>query len=654
MDKVGILEIQAHGLSKDEYEKIVKILDKNPNIIELGMIASLWKEECSYKSTKSYLKTISSKLDHVICGMGENAGVINIDDGDALAIKLSSLGVDEAIKGIFSMNARPIAIANHLNIKDVYSKKITDLALYCNNIGIPTIAYDASNCQDSKSAEIINSVSIGILKRNKIIYSGAFQTDADVVYIGNKTGRDGVIDLSKISENIDNPDLSIIPKAYIDDGYFSNILMEMILELMRNEVILSIKDMEYAGITYSAMHMASKSGRGVDISIENIPVIDEKMTAYEIMTSNSFGRMLAVTKPEKRQILMSVAKKWNIEISVIGKITETGNIIVKKSGEVQASIPVSKLYINSPKNDINLVELSSSNYISDLEKHKNSSIVELEQKIISSQKQELVKSISGQINTSCSGLVIYSGNNIGIVKIPDTNGKAASISIYSPYKYFNNDPVRAVKSAIAICYRNIIATGAEPKALTNGMNFDSINNTKSFSEFAAAISGISETCPLLNVAVVSGSINFKDNMNSHTVICMIGILKDYKNSIMQRFYHEGDIIISIGHLDSIEGIYSINLEHEVKVARFILNIAGQKLVNCCRSVDDTGIIGTIINMSTDYMKYELLPEVNSSELIVDKHARYLICINDLNKEKLIELIRQEKLSYKELGKVIKR
>lgn len=365
--------IKDHNLTDEEYQKILKILGRTPTITELGIFSAMWSEHCSYKSTKKWLKTMHTQAPWVICGPGENAGVIDIGDGQAAIFKMEShnhpsfiepyqgaaTGVGGILRDVFTMGARPVANLNalrfgetsHPKTKQLVNGVVSGIGGYGNCVGVPTVGGEVTFDKSYNGNIIVNAMTVGIANTDKIFYSAASEVGASVVYVGSKTGRDGINGAVMASDEFKEGDEDKRPTVQVGDPFTEKLLLEACLELMQSDAILSIQDMGAAGLTSSSFEMSGKGGTGIELNLEKVPQREINMTPYEIMLSESQERMLVILKPEKEEFAREIFKKWNLDFSVIGKVTDTGNVVVKMNGKVYAEIPSAPLSNESPEYD---------------------------------------------------------------------------------------------------------------------------------------------------------------------------------------------------------------------------------------------------------------------------------------------------------------
>lgn len=365
--------VKDHSLTEEEYQKILDILGRKPTFTELGIFSAMWSEHCSYKSTKKWLRTMHTQAPWVICGPGENAGIIDIGDNQAVVFKMEShnhpsfiepyqgaaTGVGGIMRDVFTMGARPIANLNSLRFGDINHEKtkhlvngvVSGIGGYGNCVGVPTVGGQTTFHKSYNGNIIVNAMTVGLVDADKIFYSAANDVGASVVYVGSKTGRDGINGAVMASDEFKEGDEDKRPTVQVGDPFAEKLLLEACMELMQSDAILSIQDMGAAGLTSSSFEMSGKGGTGVELNLEKVPQRESGMIPYEIMLSESQERMLMVLKPEKEEFAKKIFEKWELDFAVIGKITNTGRVIVKMNNETYADIPSKPLSEESPEYD---------------------------------------------------------------------------------------------------------------------------------------------------------------------------------------------------------------------------------------------------------------------------------------------------------------
>ena len=576
-EKVAI----EHGLKSDEYKKICDLLKRTPNITELGIFSAMWNEHCSYKSSRLHLKKLPTKGKKVIQGPGENAGVIDIEDGDAIVFKIEShnhpsfiepyqgaaTGVGGIMRDVFTMGARPIANLNSIHFGSPQQKKTKNLLRgvvhgiggYGNCMGVPTIA--GQTCFDSSynGNILVNAMTLGLVKKNKIFYSKAAGLDKPVIYVGSKTGRDGIHGASMASASFDEKIEEKKPTVQVGDPFTEKLLLEACLELMAGDSIIAIQDMGAAGLTSSSIEMASKGNLGIEINLNKVPCRETKMTPYEIMLSESQERMLIVLENGKEDLAKKIFDKWNLDFAVIGKTTDSKNIELFFDNQQVANIPVNTLVENSPMYDRKWKKskLPKKNKIKK-EIINKIKIKDVLKKILSNPNICSKEWIYQQYDQTVMGDTIQKpGGDAGVVRVHGTN-KAVAASVDSSAVYCWAHPLTGGKQVVCESWRNLISVGATPIAITNCLNFGSPENENNMGEFVECVQGIGEASESLNFPVVSGNVSFYNQTKEVGIkptpsIGGVGLIKDYKKMITMDFKETNNIVLVIGktegHID---------------------------------------------------------------------------------------------------------
>ena len=570
-----------HGLKSDEYKKICKLLKRTPNITELGIFSAMWNEHCSYKSSRIHLKKLHTKGKKVIQGPGENAGVIDIEDGDAIVFKIEShnhpsfiepyqgaaTGVGGIMRDVFTMGARPIANLNSIHFGSTQHKKTKNLLRgvvhgiggYGNCMGVPTIAGQTSFDRSYNGNILVNAMTLGLVKKDKIFYSKAAGLNKPVIYVGSKTGRDGIHGASMASASFDEKIEEKKPTVQVGDPFTEKLLLEACLELMSGDSIIAIQDMGAAGLTSSSIEMASKGNLGIEINLNKVPCRETKMTPYEIMLSESQERMLIVLENGKEEIAKKIFDKWNLDFAVIGKTTNTKNIELFFDNKQVANIPVNTLVENSPMYDRKWKKskLPKKNKINKTI-FKSLKIKDTLKKILSSPNVCSKEWIWQQYDHTVMGDTIQKpGGDSGVVRVHKTD-KAIAATVDSSATYCWAHPLTGGKQVVCETWRNLISVGAKPIAVTNCLNFGSPEKEENMGEFVECVQGISEACKYLDYPVVSGNVSFynetKDiGIKPTPTIGGVGLIKDYKKMITMDFKEIDNIVLVIGktegHID---------------------------------------------------------------------------------------------------------
>ena len=688
-----------HGLKIEEYKKIKELLKRNPNLTELAIFSAMWNEHCSYKSSRKHLKNLFTKGEKVIQGPGENAGVIDIGDEDAIVFKIEShnhpsfiepyqgaaTGVGGIMRDVFTMGARPLANLNSIHFGSTQHKKTKNLLRgvvkgiggYGNCIGVPTIA-GQTNFDDSYNGNIlVNAMTLGLVNKNKIFYSKAAGLNKPVIYVGSKTGRDGIHGASMASAIFDDKIEEKKPTVQVGDPFTEKLLLEACLELMKEDSIISIQDMGAAGLTSSSVEMASKGKLGIELDLSKVPCREEKMTPYEIMLSESQERMLIILENGKEEKAKEIFDKWNLDFAVIGKTTDTQNLELLFNQEKVAEIPIDYLAENAPMYDRKWKKSKlpqKIDYPKDL--FKSLKLESCLTKIISNPNICDKQWIWEQYDHTVMGDTIQKpGGDAGVVRVHGTN-KAVAASVDSSAVYCYAHPLTGGKQVVCESWRNLISVGSQPVAITNCLNFGNPEKEKNMGEFVECVNGISEAAKFLNFPVVSGNVSFYNETKDKGIkptpsIGGVGILNDYKNMLTMDLKKEGNLILVIGktegHLD--QSIFSriillekkgpppeVNLFNEKNNGETILKLLDKKLIISCH---DISVGGIIIALSKMCIKGNKGVKINSQIKLLNKfnyffaedQGRYIIEIENNNLAMVKKVLEENSVHFDELGVV---
>ena len=689
-----------HGLKSDEYKKICKLLKRTPNITELGIFSAMWNEHCSYKSSRIHLKKLHTKGKKVIQGPGENAGVIDIEDGDAIVFKIEShnhpsfiepyqgaaTGVGGIMRDVFTMGARPIANLNSIHFGSTQNKKTKNLLRgvvhgiggYGNCMGVPTIAGQTSFDRSYNGNILVNAMTLGLVKKDKIFYSKAAGLNKPVIYVGSKTGRDGIHGASMASASFDEKIEEKKPTVQVGDPFTEKLLLEACLELMSGDSIIAIQDMGAAGLTSSSIEMASKGNLGIEINLNKVPCRETKMTPYEIMLSESQERMLIVLESGKEEIAKKIFDKWNLDFAVIGKTTNTKNIELFFDNKQVANIPVNTLVENSPMYDRKWKKskLPKKNKINKTI-FKSLKIKDTLKKILSSPNVCSKEWIWQQYDHTVMGDTIQKpGGDSGVVRVHKTD-KAIAATVDSSATYCWAHPLTGGKQVVCETWRNLISVGAKPIAVTNCLNFGSPEKEENMGEFVECVQGISEACKYLDYPVVSGNVSFynetKDiGIKPTPTIGGVGLIKDYKKMITMDFKEIDNIVLVIGktegHID--QSLLSriilnenngpppeVNLFNEKNNGLTILNLIEKNFIKSAHDVSLGGIITAISKMCIKGDKGIQIKKpkflINEIEyFFAEDQGRYLIEINPKDFKEVSKILDKNSVHYDEIGKII--
>ncbi|MDC0945068.1 phosphoribosylformylglycinamidine synthase subunit PurL [Candidatus Pelagibacter sp.] len=692
-EKVAI----EHGLKADEYKKICDLLKRSPNITELGIFSAMWNEHCSYKSSRLHLKKLPTKGEKVIQGPGENAGVIDIEDGDAIVFKIEShnhpsfiepyqgaaTGVGGIMRDVFTMGARPIANLNSIHFGSPQHKKTKNLLRgvvhgiggYGNCMGVPTIAGQTSFDSSYNGNILVNAMTLGLVKKNKIFYSKAAGLDKPVIYVGSKTGRDGIHGASMASASFDEKIEEKKPTVQVGDPFTEKLLLEACLELMSGDSIIAIQDMGAAGLTSSSIEMASKGNLGIKINLNKVPCREANMTPYEIMLSESQERMLIVLENGKEDLAKKIFDKWNLDFAVIGKTTDTKNIELFFDSSQVANIPVNTLVENSPmyERKWKKSKLPKKNKIKkeNLNKLK---IKDVLKKILSNPNVCSKEWIWQQYDHTVMGDTIQKpGGDSGVVRVHGTK-KAVAASVDSSAVYCWAHPLTGGKQIVAESWRNLISVGATPIAITNCLNFGSPENEDNMGEFVECVHGIGEASKYLNFPVVSGNVSFYNQTKEIGIkptpsIGGVGLIKDYKKMVSMDFKKTNNLVLAIGktegHID--QSLFArtildedngpppeVNLFNEKNNGECLLNLIEKDFIKSAHDVSLGGVITALSKMCIKGNKGIKLKKtknlINEIEyLFAEDQGRYLIEIDPKDLDKVALILDKNSVYYEEVG-----
>ena len=688
--------VEKHGLKLEEYSSIKKLLKREPNLLELGIFSAMWNEHCSYKSSRKHLRNLPTKGKVVIQGPGENAGVIDIGDDDAIIFKIEShnhpsfiepyqgaaTGVGGILRDVFTMGARPIALLNsihfgspeHFKTKSLLNGVVSGIGGYGNCIGIPTVAGEIKFNSTYNENILVNAMAVGHAKKDKIFYSKAKGINKSVVYVGSKTGRDGIHGASMASAEFDENSEEKKPTVQVGDPFTQKLLMEACLELMKDNSIISIQDMGAAGLTSSSVEMASKGELGIELNLEKIPCREEKMTPYEMMLSESQERMLIILEDGKEKHAKEIFDKWDLDFVIIGKTTNSNKLTLKYNGVIEGEIPLDALASKAPVYDRKWIKKTLTQKKINLKGLSKISIKDALTKILSSPNHSNKNWVTSQYDqmVMCD-TAQKSGGNAAIIRIHGKE-KAIAVTVDSSANYCKAHPITGGKQIVCENWRNLISVGAKPLAITNCLNFGNPENQEIMGEFAECLIGIKESCEFLDYPVVSGNVSFyngtnKKNVFPTPVIGGVGLIQKLEKSMNHKIKKENSTLLligkTIGHLEQsvfYEEVYSIvdgqppeiNLHNEKNNGESVLEIIKKDLVNSVHDVSSGGLLIALAEMSmgTQY-GIKINKPKNLTNLFEyffgEDQSRYILEINNNNLEKVEKLLKKNNIYYENVG-----
>ena len=573
--------VAEHGLSPQEYERVLHAMGREPNLTELGIFSVMWSEHCSYKSSRIHLKKLPTTAPWVICGPGENAGVIDIGDGQAAIFKMEShnhpsyiepyqgaaTGVGGILRDVFTMGARPIANMNalrfgspdHPKMKHLISGVVRGIGGYGNCVGVPTVGGEVNFHPSYDGNILVNAMTVGIADTDKIFYSAASGVGNSIVYVGSKTGRDGIHGATMASADFGDDADAKRPTVQVGDPFTEKLLIEACLELMASDAIVAIQDMGAAGLTSSSVEMASKGGVGIRLIMDDVPQRETGMTAYEMMLSESQERMLMVLKPGREDFAKAIFEKWELDFAVIGEVTDTGRMVLEHKGEIVADIPLAPLADDAPLYD--RPAMSREEYkvwaqvkpLGDIPESTDIAADLL--KLMASPDIASRRWIWEQYDQKVGGNTVQPpGGDAAVVRIHGTQ-KALAITTDCTPRYCYADPYEGGKQAVAEAYRNLSAVGATPLAITNCLNFANPQRPEIMAQLVGCLEGMADACRALDFPIVSGNVSLYNESKATgggsailptPAIGGVGLLKDWRKAVAIGFQSEGDAVFLIG------------------------------------------------------------------------------------------------------------
>lgn len=668
--------LAEHNMPSAEYEVLLKTLGREPTEAEFGVFAAMWSEHCSYKSTRVWLKTLPTKGPRVLIGPGENAGVVDIGDGLAAVFKMEShnhpsyiepfqgaaTGVGGILRDVFTMGARPIANLNALRFGDPQHPKtralvagvVAGIGGYGNCVGVPTVGGETNFHSSYNGNCLVNAMTVGIAKTNKIFTSQAAGIGNPVVYVGSKTGRDGIKGATMSSGEFNADTESKRPTVQVGDPFTEKLLIEACLELMATDAIIAIQDMGAAGLTSSAVEMASKGELGIELDLDQVPLREEGMSAYEIMLSESQERMLMILPPGREAEAEKIFKKWDLDFAVIGKLTDTGRIVCLRNGKTEVDIPVGPLVENSPvyERPYHLPEPVDNLTASDLERQNDRKVLDVLQKLMVSPDLASRKWIYEQYDRFIRGQTrSSSGGDAAVVRVEST-AKALAMTVDCTPRYCAADPVAGGRQAVAETFRNLCAVGATPLAITDNMNFGNPEKPQIMGQFVGAVQGIKEACIALDYPVVSGNCSLYNETDGQAilpapVIGGVGLLENVATAMTLDFKAEGEAVFVIGetaghlgqslYLREILGLEkglppSVNLTAERRHGKFVRTLIAKAEVTAVHDVSDGGLLVAVAEMALAGNKGCALQKQPAENLAAfwfgEDQARYVLTVKD--------------------------
>jgi len=641
----GIALAKEHGLSADEYQRVLAIVGRQPTLTEIGIFGAMWSEHCSYKSSKNWLKKLPTEGPRVICGPGENAGVVDIGQGQALIFKMEShnhpsfiepyqgaaTGVGGIMRDVFTMGARPIANMNALRFGDPSHPKTRHLVAgvvagigdYGNCMGVPTVGGETNFHAAYNGNILVNAMTVGLADSDKIFYSAAAGIGNPVVYVGSKTGRDGIKGAVMASDVFGEDSQSQRPTVQVGDPFTEKLLLEACLELMATDAIVAIQDMGAAGLTSSSIEMAAKGGLGIEIDLDLVPQREAGMSAYEIMLSESQERMVIILKPGREEQAAAIFRKWELDFAVIGHLTDTGRLVLTRHGKTEADLLVLPLVDEAPRYNRPIEPTPPAQPVNAADYPLPASALEILKKLVGCPDLASRRWIYEQYDSLVRGDTAAGPGeaDAAIVRLPDSAGnptdRAIAITTDCTPRYVLADPKIGGRQAVAEAWRNLTATGALPIAVTDNMNFGSPEKPRIMGQFALAIEGMSEACRALDFPVVSGNVSLYNETSGDPIlptpaIGAVGLIDDIARTARIGIPASGLTLMLVGagaghlgqslYLREIHGVEAgppppVDLAVERRNGDFVRGLIGQGLVAACHDVSDGGLLVALGEMA---------------------------------------------------------
>ncbi|RUM98067.1 phosphoribosylformylglycinamidine synthase subunit PurL [Pseudaminobacter arsenicus] len=634
--------IAAHGLKPDEYQRILDLVGREPTFTELGIFSAMWNEHCSYKSSKKWLRTLPTKGEVVIQGPGENAGVVDIGDGDCVVFKMEShnhpsyiepyqgaaTGVGGILRDVFTMGARPIAAMNalrfgepdHPKTRHLVSGVVSGIGGYGNAFGVPTVGGEVDFDARYNGNILVNAFAAGLAKTNAIFLSEAKGVGLPVVYLGAKTGRDGVGGATMASAEFDDKIDEKRPTVQVGDPFTEKCLLEACLELMASGAVIAIQDMGAAGLTCSAVEMGAKGDLGIELDLDTVPVREEQMSAYEMMLSESQERMLMVLRPEKEEEAEAIFRKWGLDFAIVGKTTDDLRFRILHQGEEVANLPIKDLGDQAPEYDRPWIEPKKPAPLAK-DDIPQADVADALLKLLGSANLSSRRWVWEQYDTLIQGNSLQiPGGDAGVVRVEGHATKALAFSSDVTPRYCEADPYEGGKQAVAECWRNLTAVGALPLAATDNLNFGNPERPEIMGQLVKAIEGIGEACRTLGFPIVSGNVSLYNETNGQAILPTptiggVGLIHDWSKMARIGFAAEGEAILLVGapaewgthlgqsvYMRDIHGRTDgtpppVDLAHEKKVGDFVRGLIAEGIVTVVHDLSDGGLAVALAEMA---------------------------------------------------------
>ncbi|KQP72668.1 phosphoribosylformylglycinamidine synthase [Methylobacterium sp. Leaf111] len=666
--------VRQHGLTPDEYARFRGLIGRDPTLTELGIVSAMWNEHCSYKSSRKHLRGLPTSAPWVIQGPGENAGVIDIGDGLACVFKMEShnhpsfiepyqgatTGVGGILRDVFTMGARPIAALNalrfgspdHPRTRHLVSGVVAGIGGYGNSFGVPTVGGAMGFHPRYDGNILVNAMAVGLARTDGIFYAAATGVGNPIVYLGSKTGRDGIHGATMASAEFDDASESKRPTVQVGDPFAEKLLLEACLELMASGAVIAIQDMGAAGLTCSAVEMGAKGDLGVELHIEKVPAREAGMTAYEMMLSESQERMLMVLKPGMEAEAEAIFVKWGLDFAIIGHTTDTLRFVVKHDGVVMADLPIKELGDEAPLYDRPHIANTHQPVLAAADVPETVGSAEALKRLVGSPDLSSKRWVYEQYDHFIGGNTVQKpGGDAAIVRVEDGPRGLAMTADVTP-RYCEADPVEGGKQAVAEAWRNITAVGGRPLAITDNLNFGNPEKPEVMGQLVGCLKGIGEACKALDFPVVSGNVSLYNETNGVGILPTptiggVGVLDDVTRHATIALKRAGDVLVLIGetagwlgqsvYLSVIAGREEgapppVDLAVERRNGDFVRGLITSGLVDTVHDLSDGGLAVALAEMAMAGGIGAALPEVppgvaTHAYLFGEDQARYLLAID---------------------------
>src|SRR6202789_301875 len=685
------------ALKPNEYDLIVRRLNREPNYLELGVFSVMWSEHCSYKSSRAHLAKFPTKGPRVIQGPGENAGVVDIGDGQAVVFKMEShnhpsfiepyqgaaTGVGGIMRDVFTMGARPIAMMNalrfgepgHPKTRHLVEGVVRGIGGYGNCMGVPTVGGEVNFHRSYNGNILVNAMCVGLARQDKIFLSAAKGAGNPVVYIGSKTGRDGIHGATMASAEFDDASEEKRPTVQVGDPFTEKLLLEACLELMATDAIIAIQDMGAAGLTSSSAEMGDKGGSGIELDLDHVPQRETNMTAYEMLLSESQERMLAVLKPGREAQAEAIFRKWELDFAVIGITTDTHRLVIKHKGVVAADMPITALSDEAPVYERPYVKREPMKGTPGYDKSR--SVLASLEKILAAPDMASRRWIWEQYDNSVMNDTLQQpGGDAAVVRVHGTKKALAITTDVSP-RYCRPDPFEGGKQAVAEAWRNLTAVGAMPLAVTDNLNYGNPQKPEIMWEIVAGIEGISAACRALDFPVIGGNCSLYNETNGEAILPTpaiggVGLMKDASRMATVAFKRSDDTILLVGetkghlgqsiYLREVEGLEvgaapPVDLAAEKKNGEFVRKLIEDGRADTVHDVSDGGILSALAEMA---LAGDIGVEIGVAGTTADgvpfffgeDQARYVLSIPTAEADKIEREAQEAGIIHALIGKTI--